>query len=100
MVKMEAITQFIPLAMLSIPIMFICRSLAKEKGKDVALWTILGLIPVINIYSLLYLFGASSKILEGKIDKILAQIKIMQQDTSTERKNKEENIKEVEGEEI
>jgi len=38
--------------------------------------------------------------LEGKIDQILAQIKMMQQYTSTERKNREENIKEVEGEEI
>jgi len=96
----EVIQQFIPLIIISIPIMFICRSLAKEKGKDVTLWTILGLIPGINIYSLLYLFGASSTILEGKIDKILAQMKIMQQYTSTERKNREENIKEVEGEEI
>ena len=97
---MEAIQMFLPTIIISIPIMFICRSLAQEKGKNVSLWTILGLIPVINIYSLLYLFGASSTILEGKIDKILAQMKMMQQITSTEKKNKEENIKEVEGEEI
>jgi len=50
----EVIQQFLPLIIISIPIMFICRSLAKEKGKDVTLWTILGLIPGINIYSLLY----------------------------------------------
>ena len=95
----EVIQQFLPLIIISIPIMFICRSLAKEKGKDVTLWTILGLIPGINIYSLLYLFGASSTILERKIDNILAQMKMMQQYNLTE-KNKEENIKEVEGEEI
>jgi len=97
---MEAIQMFLPTIIISIPIMFICRSLAKEKGKNVSLWTILGLIPVINIYSLLYLFGASSTILEGKIDKILAQMKIIQQITSTEKKNKEDAIKEVEGEEV
>lgn len=96
---MEAIQQFLPLIIISIPIMFICRSIAKEKGKNVTLWTIFGLIPGINIYSLLYLFGASSTILERKIDKILAQMKMMQQYNLTE-KNKGENIKEVEGEEI
>ncbi len=97
---MEVIQQVLPLIIISIPIMFICRSVAKEKGKDVTLWTIFGFIPVINIYSLFYLFGASSTILERKMDKILAQMKMMQQYTLTERKNKEEDIKEVEGEEI
>jgi len=96
---MEAIQMFLPSIIISIPIMFICRSIAKEKGKNVTLWTIFGLIPGINIYSLLYLFGASSTILERKIDKILAQMKMMQQYNLTE-KNKGENIKEVEGEEI
>jgi len=96
---METIQQFLPIIIISIPIMFISRSIAKGKGKDVTLWTILGLIPVINFYSLFYLFGASSTILERKIDKILAQMKMMQQYNLTE-KNKEENIKEVEGEEI
>jgi len=96
---METIQQFLPLIILCIPIMFICRSLAKEKGKDATLWTILGLIPGINIYSLLYLFGASSTILERKVDQILAQMKMMQQHNLAE-KSKEENIKEVEGEEI
>ncbi|MBA7581530.1 hypothetical protein ES708_23436 [subsurface metagenome] len=96
---METIQQFLPLIIISMILMFICRSLAKEKGKNLTLWTILGLIPGINIYSLLYLFGASSTILEGKIDKILAQMKMMQQYTPTVRKNKEEDIKE-EGEVI
>ena len=96
---METIQQFLPLVIISILLMFICRSLAKEKGKNVTLWTIFGLIPGINIYSLLYLFGASSTILEGKIDKILAQMKMMQQYTPTVRKNKEKDIKE-EGEVI
>jgi len=86
----EVIQQFLPLIIISIPIMFICRSLAKEKGKDATLWTILGLIPGINIYSLLYLFGASSTILERKIDKILAQMKMMQQHNLKEMDRKED----------
>jgi len=96
---METVQQFLPIIIISIILMFICHNLAKEKGKNVTLWTILGLIPGINIYSLLYLFGASSTILERKIDKILAQIKMIQQYDLTE-KTKEENIKEIEGEEI
>jgi len=99
MIKMETVQQFLPIIIISIILMFICHNLAKEKGKNVTLWTILGLIPGINIYSLLYLFGASSTILERKIDKILAQIKMIQQYDLTE-KTKEENIKEIEGEEI
>ncbi len=96
---METVQQFLPIIIISIILMFICNRLAKEKGKNVTLWTILGLIPGINIYSLLYLFGASSTILERKIDKILAQVKMIQQYDLTE-KTKEENIKEIEGEEI
>ena len=96
---METVQQFLPITIISIILMFICHSLAKEKGKNVTLWTILGLIPGINIYSLLYLFGASSTILERKIDKILAQIKMIQQYDLSE-KTKEENIKEIEREEI
>jgi hypothetical protein len=96
---METIQQVLPLIIISIPIMFISRSIAREKGKDVTLWTIIGLVSVINFYSLFYLFGASSTTLERKIDKILVQMKMMQQHNLAE-KNKEENIKEVEGEEI
>lgn len=94
---MEAIQQFLPLALISILIMFICRSLAKEKGKNVTLWTIFGLIPGINIYSLLYLFGASNTILEKKVDKILNLLQ-KQQYTLKIDKNRKEGILEAEEE--
>lgn len=93
----EVIQQFLPLIITSIPIMFICHSLAKEKGKDVALWTILGIIPGINIYSLFYLIGVPSNILKEKTDKIL-HILENQQDNLKTKKNKEENMFEVEEE--
>ena len=54
---MEAFQQFLPLALISILLMFICRSLAREKGKNITLWTILGLVPAVNYYSILYLPG-------------------------------------------
>jgi len=91
---------FLPLVIIALPTVVLCYILATEKGKNVALWTILSLIPGINAFVLIYLIGTSNTALEGKIDKILAQVKMVQQIDSTERKNKEENIKEVEGEEI
>jgi hypothetical protein len=89
---METIQQFLPIIIISIPIMFICRSIAKEKGKDVTLWTILGLIPGINIYSLIYLFGASSTILERKIDRILNLLQNQQYHLKIEKNGKEDML--------
>lgn len=40
---MEALQQFLPLIIITLPIVFICNGLAKEKGKNVMLWTILAL---------------------------------------------------------
>ena len=68
---MEALQQFLPLIIITLPIVFICNSLAKEKGKNVMLWTILGIIPGVNYYSLLYLASASNNFTDKKIDKIL-----------------------------
>jgi len=42
--------------------------LAKEKGRKVALWTVLGFIPLVNIFLLPFFVGAT----EGKIDKLLS----------------------------
>jgi hypothetical protein len=94
---METFQQFLPLALISILLMFICRSIAKEKGKDITLWTILGLIPAVNFYSLLYLLGAPSKILEGKMDRILNLLQNQQHNLKIE-KNRKEDILEAEEE--
>jgi hypothetical protein len=61
-----------------IPIVFICRRLAKEKSKDVALWTVLGVIPGVNYFVLLYLVGAPNTGLEEKIDKLLSLLQKQQ----------------------
>jgi uncharacterized BrkB/YihY/UPF0761 family membrane protein len=45
--------------------------LAKEKGKDITLWTVLSLIPVINFFVLLYLVGTPNTALDKKVDRIL-----------------------------
>lgn len=63
---------FIPLILMSIPLTLICYSVAKEKGKNAPLWAVLGIIPVINFYSTLYLVGAVNRQLEEKISRVLA----------------------------
>ena len=77
--------------------MFICRSLAKEKGKNITLWTILGLVPDVNFYSLLYLLGAPSKVLEEKMDRILNLLQNQQHNLKIE-KNRKRDILETEEE--
>jgi hypothetical protein len=51
---------------------FICHRLAKEKGKNVTLWTVLGIIPVVNTFALAYLVGAVNALLEKKVDRLLS----------------------------
>ncbi len=60
---------------LPIIIMFIfslvAHMLAKEKGRNVLLWTILGFIPVVNIFCMWFFVGAANLRLEKKIDQLL-----------------------------
>jgi len=68
-------TGFIPLLIMMIPLIFICRRLAQDKGKSATKYTILGCIPLVNYFTLLYLVGTTNKILEDKIDQVLLIIK-------------------------
>lgn len=79
--KMEAspqtqytIAQFLPLIILSIVIGLVAHNLAKEKGRDVTLWTILGILPFINFFMIWYFVGASNLKHEAKLDEILSRI--------------------------
>jgi F0F1-type ATP synthase assembly protein I len=63
--------QFIPLILLSLPIGFLANRLAKDKGRNVIAWTILGFIPIINFMMIWYFAGAKDKLLHAKIDRLL-----------------------------
>lgn len=65
---------FLPFVILMIPLIFIIRKLAMEKGMNVILWTILACIPIVNFVILWYIVGTPSKRLEDKIDKILESL--------------------------
>jgi hypothetical protein len=67
----NAFVSLLPMFIIMIPMIFIIRALAREKGKDVILFTILACIPILNFITLPYIVGTPSKILEDKIDKIL-----------------------------
>lgn len=73
----ETAPQGDPLASLIMPLIMslafgvIAHFLAKEKGRKVALWTILGLIPGINFFMMYFFVGAANLRLEEKIDQLL-----------------------------
>ena len=62
---------FVPLLIVTIPLIFIIRTLAIEKGKDVTLFTVLACIPIVNFITMWYIVGTPSKRLEDKMDRIL-----------------------------
>lgn len=47
--------------------------LAKDKGRNVSLWTVLGLIPLVNFICMFFFVGASNLRLEKKLDALLEQ---------------------------
>lgn len=61
----------LPLILMMVPMVFIINRLAKEKGKNVSLWTILACIPFVNMIILPYIVGTPSKIHEEKMNRIL-----------------------------
>jgi preprotein translocase subunit YajC len=68
------LVSILPLIIIMVPMIFVIRRLAKEKGKDVTLWTILACIPIVNCILLPYIVGTPNKILEAKINEILKSL--------------------------
>jgi hypothetical protein len=56
---------------LSAFIAVVANLLAREKGRNVALWTILGIVPVVNLWCLPFFVGAANLKLEKKLDELL-----------------------------
>jgi hypothetical protein len=63
---------FAPLFVLSVSIGIVARLLAHEKGRNVTKWTLLGLIPIVNFFSVWFFVGAANLRLERKVDELLA----------------------------
>ncbi len=67
------------LAMLIAP-PIVSYHLATQKGYAPALWVVLGLIPGLGFYTLLYLVGTRDRLLEAKIDDALRRLERGQPD--------------------
>lgn len=60
----------VPLLLLSFIIAVVAYLLAKEKGRNIGKWTVLGAIPIVNMFCIWYFVGASNLRLEKKIDDL------------------------------
>lgn len=65
---------FVPFLLFSIPAAAVAFALSRQKGRNVVLWTLLGIIPMVNIFTTWFLVGATNLILDEKIDRILKRI--------------------------
>lgn len=65
---------FLPLIFLSVLIAISANLLAKDKGRNVMAWTVLGAIPVLNWAFIWYFIGATNLRLERKIDEVIARL--------------------------
>ena len=65
---------FLPLLFLTLVPGITAFFLAKDKGRNVLLCTILGVIPFLNLGVLLYLVGATNLKMATKLDEIIARL--------------------------
>ncbi|TFW36170.1 hypothetical protein [Massilia horti] len=65
---------FLPMIVMSLLVAIPAHLLAKEKGRNVTLWTILALIPIVNFACLWFFIGASNLKLERKLDALMQQL--------------------------
>lgn len=61
----------LPLIVMILIVGLTAHFLAREKGRNVVLWTILGCIPFINFFFIWFFVGATNLRLEKKLDLII-----------------------------
>jgi hypothetical protein len=67
------LTQYAPMLLVSLGFAIVAYKLAREKGRNVALWTMLGAIPVLNFVCIPFFVGATNLELARKLDEVLAR---------------------------
>ena len=65
---------FIPIIVMSVIFVPVAYLLAKEKGRNATKWTLLALIPIVNLFCLYYFIGAANLKLEAKLDEVLRRL--------------------------
>jgi hypothetical protein len=71
----SALLPLLPLLIMSVFISISSFLLAKEKGRNVLKWTVLGSIPILNFICVWFFVGATNLRIERKLDDILAELK-------------------------
>ena len=75
----EVLISFVPLLCISLVFGFVARALAREKGRDTTLWTVLGFIPLVNMVCMPFFIGAPNLRIEKKLDEIMERLNIREQ---------------------
>ena len=70
----EDLMAFVPLLIISALWGVASHMLAKDKGRKVWLWTLLGCIPFVNMACIPFFVGAANLTLDRKLDAILARL--------------------------
>jgi hypothetical protein len=65
---------FLPLLLMSVVIAVSSHLLARDKGRNILKWTVLGAIPLLNIFCIWFFVGAANLRLERKIDDLIARL--------------------------
>jgi hypothetical protein len=71
---LSALFSLLPIVLMSLPVGITAHVLAKEKGRSVVLWTVLGLLPIINVFCFGFFVGSANLRLEGKVDQLIEQL--------------------------
>jgi hypothetical protein len=66
----DVLIQLIPMLVFSLGIIPVSYKLAREKGRNVVLWTVLGAIPILNVICVWFFIGAANLRLESKLDEL------------------------------
>jgi len=67
---------------LSICLAVVAHLLARDKGRNVGFWTLLGAIPIANLICVWYFIGASNLRLEKKIDDLSELLRNRQKEST------------------
>ncbi len=71
MEQQNVLVSFLPLIILTVPIIILNISIASRKGKSPFLFGIVSLLPLVGFYVAIYLSSLTDKSLSEKIDKIM-----------------------------
>lgn len=63
-------TTIIIASLINLPLAIVVNLVARDKGRNVTLLTLLAIIPLVSIYAVIYTIGVSSKIQDKKLDRI------------------------------